>query len=433
VIVAPHSGETEIAIIGAGAAGLGAAEVLAVSRESFLLLEAKSRIGGRAWSVTPQGLSGYLLSDHFPLDMGCGWLHSADRNPWTGIAKDLGFTIDRTPPSWERQSCNQGLSAEDQKEFRRASRELKQRLADVRLAPETDRAAATFLEPNNPWNPLLSGVSTFMNAAPLEELSTCDVAAYQDTEVNWRVAEGYGTVVSAFASGINNLPLALNTPVDVVRHGARGIKLETPKGTITARKVIVTVPSPVIASGAIRFDPGLPEKSEAADNLPTGLVNKAFFHCDEIFPKDGHFFGNVRRTDTGSYHLRPFGRPMIECFFAGHLACELAKEGPEATFYYATAELAGLIGTGVRQRLRPILASSWHDDEYIRGAYSHAKVGHSTARQILARSINDRLFFAGEATSPDAFSTAHGAYLSGGRAAREALSGNGHDAGRPVT
>ncbi len=102
----------DVVVIGAGAAGLAAGKRLAPSGLSFVILEARERIGGRAQTRIVNGL---------PLDLGCGWLHSADRNPWTGIAADLGFTIDRTAPVWTRQSLDIGFSRQDQAAFAAAS------------------------------------------------------------------------------------------------------------------------------------------------------------------------------------------------------------------------------------------------------------------------------------------------------------------------
>jgi monoamine oxidase len=88
----PHD-DTEVAIIGGGAAGLAAARRLTEAGVPCLIVEARSRLGGRAFTVTESG---------FAMDLGCGWLHSAERNPWTHIAQRQGRTVDKTPPPWER-------------------------------------------------------------------------------------------------------------------------------------------------------------------------------------------------------------------------------------------------------------------------------------------------------------------------------------------
>src|SRR5690349_14091636 len=93
-------------IIGAGAAGIAAARRLHDAGKRVIVLEARPRIGGRAWTMAAAG---------FPLDLGCGWLHSADRNPWSGIARDLDLSIDKTPPPWTRPSLPLGFSIQHQR------------------------------------------------------------------------------------------------------------------------------------------------------------------------------------------------------------------------------------------------------------------------------------------------------------------------------
>ncbi len=61
----------DVAVIGAGAAGISATQALAGRPLSVVVLEARDRIGGRAQTVEREG---------YGLDMGCGWLHSADEN-----------------------------------------------------------------------------------------------------------------------------------------------------------------------------------------------------------------------------------------------------------------------------------------------------------------------------------------------------------------
>jgi monoamine oxidase len=87
----------------------------------------------------------------------------------------------------------------------------------------------------------------------------------------------------------------------------------------------------------------------------------------------------------------------------------------------AIDEIVALLGSDYRRKLRPLASSRWAHDPFANGSYSHALPGHAGAREILAAPVDDRLFFAGEATSPNFFSTCHGALESGIRAAEEAL------------
>lgn len=405
------AGDFDVVVVGAGAAGLAAARRLMCAPMSVMVLEARGRIGGRAHSiVAPQG---------WGLDLGCGWLHSADVNPFSRIAGSLGFDIDKSLPPWMRQSGNQDFSAQQQAAFGREFAAFEER-AEAAAASGEDRPASELLTPGSPWNFVLNAFSAFYNGAEFDQVSVLDYAAYRDTEVNWRVPAGYGTLVEAFGAEI---PVTLEAPATLIDHGGERIRIETPKGELTARAVVLTVPSDLIAAGVPRLDPPLPIKAEAAAGVPLGLADKQFLTVDgaEEFPIDGHLFGRVDRTETGSYHLRPFGRPLIEVFVGGRHARHLESEGRGALAAFAIEELCELLGSSWRTRLSPVAASAWGGDRWARGSYSHALPGRAGDRAILAAPHEGRLFFAGEATSPAFFSTAHGAYESGVRAAEEAI------------
>jgi monoamine oxidase len=412
----PNSGNVDVAVVGAGAAGLAAARRLAKRRPTMrvVVLEAAARTGGRAHTLDQPDIGS-------PLDLGCGWLHGAERNPWLPIAESLGFHIDKTPPPWDVQYRDLGFPPEDQRAYERVSSAFYTRLSEAQGDP-TDRTQATLLQPDAPWNGLLNAVSTYVSGAELDETSIHDTAHYRVHGSDWRITEGYGHTVAKFGQG---LTVALSTPVTSIDHGWSGqVWLETPRGTIRARAAIVTVSTNVLAAEAIRFVPELPEKITAAQGLPLGLANKVFLHLatpDEM-PKDAHLIGNVRAAQTGAYHLRPFGRPVIEGYFGGRLARELEAGGEAAAAAFALNELAGLLGADFRQRARLLTCTRWGKVASIQGSYSYARPGASGQRAILAAPVNDRLFFAGEATSPDAFTTARGAYETGSRAADEALS-----------
>jgi monoamine oxidase len=187
--------------------------------------------------------------------------------------------------------------------------------------------------------------------------------------------------------------------------------------------VIVTVPTPLIAEGVLAFLPDLPAAREAAAALPLGLADKVFLSLRdaEAFPVDSHVLGDSTRAETGSYLLRPFGRPLIEVYLGGRNARALEAAGEGAAAAFAIDELAGILGSDIRARLAPLTASAWGRETWSRGSYSHAAPGGAWARAALAEPFNDRILFAGEACSPHAFSTAHGAAESGIAAADRAL------------
>lgn len=401
----------DVIIIGAGAAGLAAGRRLVSDpRIKFRILEARPRIGGRAHTVAKK----------YPLDLGCGWLHSADINPFTAILSGLGFEIDKSPPGWGRQSFDLGFGGEDQAAFMDAMQTFR---SDIEKAAGEgpDRPAATLLPQDGRFNPLIAAVTTYVSGVEPEKLSIADTANYEDTGINWRVTAGYGAGIARFGEA---LPVTLSCPVTRLDHSDQAIRLTTPQGIVTAAKVVVTLPTTLLASGAIAFDPPLNEKRAAATGLPLGAADKLILVVDGSveLPKDGHLFGRIDRIETASYHLRPFGRNLIEAYFGGQLAAGLEREGPEAFAAFALDELAGLFGASIKAKLRPLLATGWNEDPRSLGSYSYALPGHAGARQTLAEPVDGRIFFAGEACSQTAFSTAHGAYQTGVAAAEALLS-----------
>jgi monoamine oxidase len=401
----------DVAIVGAGAAGLAAAIRLKDFPLSTVVLEARDRIGGRANTIPAHG--------DIPLDLGCGWLHSANRNALVEPIERAGFVIDRTPPKWNRQSGNRDFGAVEQLAYNDAFDAFEKRLADA-ANKGLEGPAAAYFDPDCRWNPLIDAVSGYFNGAEFDQVSVLDYAAYVDTETNWRVRDGYGAGIGALAASLEPV---LGCAVTRVDHGVSPIVLSTSKGRLTARSVIVTVPTSILADGRIAFQPNLPDKIDAAAGLPLGLANKAFLRLAEpdSLPVEGHFFGHIDRTKTGSYHLRPFGRPYIESYFGGTLARELERAGTGAMSAFAIDELVNLLGSDFRRNLSPIVETAWATDPWSLGSYSHALPGHADARAILAAPVEGQLFFAGEATHSTFFSTAHGAWESGRRAAGEVL------------
>jgi monoamine oxidase len=403
--------DTEVVIVGGGAAGIAAGRRLRQARIECLIVEARARLGGRAWTVTdPSG---------FAIDLGCGWLHSADRNPWTQVAEVQGRSIDKSPPPWTRPSLGIGFPVPEQRAFVEALDAFHERVSAA-AQKEPDVAIATLLEPVCRWNGLIGAVGSFISGGELELVSARDFDNYADTGLNWRVLDGYGTTISAYAQDV---PVMLECPVLRIDHSGKRLRIETAKGAMAADQAIVTLPSTVIAESENLFAPALPEKTQAAANLPLGLADKLFIALDhaEAFEKDSRLFGHTDRTATAAYHLRPFGRPMIEAYFGGRLAHDLEAEGERAFFAFAVSELTGLLGSDFAKRIKPIHIHPWAADPFARGSYSYALPGKADCRAQLAAAVDGRLFFAGEACSKHDFSTAHGGFITGVAAAEQAI------------
>lgn len=400
----------DVVIVGGGAAGIAAGRRLRGTGLSFLILEGGARLGGRAWTLSGEGLH---------LDMGCGWLHSAERNPWAKLAEELGFAIDKTPHAWQTQLADLGFSRAEQKAAGEAWQAFEKRL---REEPPASDCAADALEPGNEWNDYLDAMSGYLNGASLSALSVRDYVTYSDaaSDENMRVPAGYGALIAAAGEG---LPVRLSTVATRIDRTGSPLRIETNAGTVMADAAIVTVSTHVLASGGVRFDPPLDGKAEAASEVPLGLANKAYLRLDEPgeFPPDAHLIGDPHSATTGSYYLRPLGMPAIECFFGGTGAEELEALGADGTADFALAQLAHLLGSSFRKRAHMIALSAWKEEALVGGSYSQALPGHADARSRLAEAVEERIFFAGEACSALDFSTAHGAYETGTAAAEAVL------------
>jgi monoamine oxidase len=403
------SSEVDVVIVGGGAAGIAAARALAQSNLSAVLLEAGSRLGGRACTHEVAGLK---------LDLGCGWFHSAERNAWVAIAEAAGFPIDRTAAKWGIQYRDLGFTKAEHDAAGQAFSEWTRRLAAS--SSRTDRAADA-LQPDGEWNDFIRIIAGFISGAPLERLSIADYLAYDEasSECNWRTPCGYGAAVAAGMPP--QVALHLSTSVESIARGAKGVEVSTTAGSIRARTAILTVSTAVLAGGALRLPAELTPWREAASRLPLGRNEKLFLEIvgDSPFAPESQVLGDPRDVRTASYYIRPLGSPVIECFFGGEGARLVAESGDTAAFDFAIGQLCALFGSRVRDSLRPLIATGWSEMPRIGGAYSHALPGHAPMRGALARPFDDLLFFAGEATSATDFSTAHGAHDSGVRAAGE--------------
>jgi len=394
-------GEVDVAIVGGGAAGIGAARRLIERGRSVLILEALPRLGGRGWTVDLQG---------HPFDLGCGWLHSAERNPLAALAEAQGRTLDRSEGAWRRQLHDIDFPQKDQRAAWTAYERLGERL---RHAPPPSDRAGDAVPRDDPWRPFLDGLSGFLNGVELDQLSVRDFLAYDDaaSEANWRLPSGYGAFLADLGDGI---PAALETRVRSITE-ADGVIIETDRGTVRARAAIVSVSSNILARGDIRFSPALDDHLHAASRLPLGLDNKVFLALSEVdaVPAESHLLGQLDRAGTGSYYLRPFGRPVIEAFLGGGLARDLEAAGDAAAIDFVGGELRDLLGAKFVRALTPLAVTRWGQEPTIRGSYSHALPGYADARAVLARAPSPRLCFAGEACSPHDYSTAHGAWETG--------------------
>jgi monoamine oxidase len=258
---------------------------------------------------------------------------------------------------------------------------------------------------------------------PLNQASALDFARYVWEGDDLPVLDGFGALIARHARG---LPVELETPVSRIDWGGKdGITVETPQGPLVARAVIITVSTGVLAAEQIRFDPSLPDwKLQAINDLPLGSCNKVIlgFTHDVFGVSDVMLMPDLGPGQSVECVVREAGRNIVTTMFNGPAAKELAAQGAKASADYALSILAGIFGNDVRKSVTERLVfADWDHDLYVRGCYAAALPGRYFARAELARPVEDRLFFAGEATHDIYMGDIHGAHLSGEAAAEAAL------------
>jgi len=408
----------DIAVIGAGAAGLAAGLALQEAGKSFVVLEARDRIGGRAFTDTSLGL---------PFDMGAHWLHSADVNPFVPIADRLGLAYnDRISFEGEhlrRFGRGGPLPEAVQAE---AAQYITKALDDIIAAGKAGRDVpfSDFIDPASRWFPLLHQLIGQITSIDPENCSTLDASRYVYDGGDFPVKDGYGVLVARHAAG---LPVTLSTPVTRIDWSGRDVRLDTPKGRVTASAIILAVPVNVLIAGSIRFDPALPPPLvEAFHDCPMGVSEKLALLLDAPVEGFGHTYGDVIFDDPSKHpfnlHLNPFGRPLLISHFGGSHGAELEKLGDGEMMALAMEALVEAFGASMRKRVAKALRTHWASDPWTLGGYSHARPGKAASRLMFSAPVGDRIVLAGEHCSIPFFSTVHGAHLSGMAAAEKAVS-----------
>lgn len=405
------TGDVDLIVVGAGAAGLGAARRAAELGLSVRVLEARGRIGGRAWTETS--------TLGAPVDLGCHWIHVAETNPWVGIAEALGFPLSR-PASAPRSWIGQGWLSEAEEQEADAAVVAHFAALEAAVAAGRDVAAIEVLPRAGRWVALADAILAWDANVDLPDMSTLDMVRFQHG-ADWPQQAGLGLLVAAYG---RDVPVTPGCPVERIDWSGRGVRAETSQGTLAARAAVVTVPAGVLAAGGVAFTPALPPAIlQALHDLPMGLTEKVVLELPrDATPAEADTFATAGCATARMAYLKvyPFGRPEVLALFTGGFATELARAGEAAMAAQAVDELAQAFGSGVRKRVGRSLVTRWHDDPWALGAYSAARPGRALARDRLREPFDDRLFLAGEACSITGCGTVHGALQSGWAAAEHA-------------
>jgi monoamine oxidase len=417
-----------VVVVGAGVAGIVAADRLRRAGYDVRVLEARHRLGGRIH--TWRGWPGT------PLDLGASWIHGyAAGNPITPIARRAGARL--VPSSYDsgRVHIAPRLRAEGVRpHYRRwagvvaeAERRAHRRPHDMSLAAAVRREVGDLhlseLEREELAFYLNAGYTTEWGADP-DELSARTVdqgKEYGPTGEDAFFPDGYDRVPAYLA---RHLDVDRGIVVRRVVLRPRGVRVETSAGPIHARAVVVTVPLGVLEHEGIAFVPGLPDRHERAiDRLGMGGQSKTFLRIDEPFWPAGEdwqeFLGPRHGAWAEWFSMAKAGLPVLVAFHGGDRARELERAEPGDVRCEAMRTLRTMFGRGLPVPL-DVVTTRWSRDRFAHGSYSTNATGSTRAdRLALGEPVDGRLFFAGEATEPDYSSTVHGAYRTGRRVARQ--------------
>ena len=400
------SEEPDVVIVGAGSAGIAAAQTLIDAGRSVLVLEAMGRVGGRAFTESQ--------TFGAPFDVGCAWLHKSDDNPYTDYARTQGFTLQ--PHEYDLERVYFGNQPGDAAQVNAAEHEIAEAIMD---AP-SDVAASTVADIDTTVEEAARDYLGALDmAVDLDELSTFDYANADDLEPNLLCAEGFGSIVRRRAGG---LPVRTGTPVRGVRYDGPGAIVQTDDGEIRTRAVLVTASTGVLAADVIRFTPELPaDTRQAIDDIPMGMLAKIPLQIPRsalgLAPFTDLMLARDGKNDL--YFLcHPFGYDLMIGFVGGDLGWEISRAGREAAIDYAKQGLVEIFGSDAAGQVTEGALTPWASNPWTRGAYAAARPGKYSARATLAQPIANKVFFAGEALAGGLIQTCGGAFRSGQATAR---------------
>ncbi|TAE30181.1 MAG: FAD-dependent oxidoreductase [Cytophagales bacterium] len=415
-----------VLVIGAGAAGLYAAQLLRERNIPVTVLEASGRVGGRI-----RALTGFA---DFPIELGAEEIHG-NRSIWYDLVKQAGGSI---------------VSADGGTDFYVLDGRLR---SESELSGDTDfRAAQTFInQATNYSGPdksvgqhvrdrgLAGRVWPMINAQTGNEYGTSmdllsikgiteEDQAWTSGNSNYSLAgQSYSSIIEeAWADAIRQV--RLNTVVRSIDYRADQVVVtDTRNQTYRAERVIVTVPLPVLQGSDIEFLPPLPNaKIEAIRLLGVSAGMKIILKFGQRFwdADLGSIYGQGLVPEFWCPSVRNGQRTQIlTAFVMGESAHVLSRQGTGA-IQTVLAELDRLYGGAATRLFQDGRVADWLKEPFIRGSYSYPTVNGGLAmRRALATQIGNRLFFAGEASHTTGHSaTVHGALETGRRAVREVLS-----------
>lgn len=403
----------DVAIVGAGAAGIAAARRIAAAGRKYVVLEAADHIGGRC--VTDTRTFGV------PYDRGAHWIYGPDFNPLTKLPAPRTIEVYPAPASQKVRIGKRYAREGELEDFLALQVRANRAITDA--ARKADVSCERAL-PNDlgDWRPSIEfELGPFGCGKDLTQVSAVDFAKSADRNTAALCRQGFGALLAAFAG---RLPIRLSTPVTSI-DTRRGIAVATPKGTIDARAAVVTVSTNVIGSGAIKFLPELDKRHlDAFARLSLGSYDHIALELKGNplgFESDDLVFEKAAGTRTAAILANVSGTSLCQIEVAGAFGKELASHGEAAMVDFAADWLAGLYGTEVKKTVTRSQATRWNYDPLTLGAASVAAPGGQYARHMLMDPLQGAVWYAGEAAHETLWGTVGGAWESGERAAEAVL------------
>jgi monoamine oxidase len=417
----------DVVVIGAGVAGLTAAARLVGRGVDVVVVEARTRAGGRVHTARGDGWPA-------PLEEGAEFVHGRDPTLMRRL-RAAGLHVDtHDDHHWLRTRGGKLVDGSGiweralplMEDDRPRDRSMAARIRAAAVGEEARDVALAYVEGFH------AAVPARASARAVTEQQRAAEAVHAD--VLGRVREGYGALVATLAAEVGDARIRFGRVVDEVRWRRGGVTvharrvLDGRREELTARRAIVTLPLPVL--GALRFSPSLPAaKRQAIAALAMGNVVKVALRFREPWwqPLEQRLgplsFAHERRAAVPTWwRPLPFAAPMLVGWAGGPAAAKL-RGTPAAIAQKALASLAGTVGVDARKLAALVQAwhvVDWSADPFARGAYCWVPVGAVDAQRQLAAPIESTLSFAGEASNADGASgTVHGAMATGERAADE--------------
>jgi len=411
---APLPRETDIVVIGAGAAGIAAARRVMAANRKVIVLEATGQIGGRCVTDT--------ATFDVPFDRGARWMHNPDTNPMIRLAREAGLDVGPAPLGQKIRIGRRNARAGEVEELLATLVRANRTIDDASRGKVDVPCASALPKDLGEWAATIEFLlGANATGKDLKELSAIDKMRAQDRSAALACRQGLGTLIAKLGEGV---PVSLATPATRLSWGGRDVTVETAAGKIAARAAIVTVSSNVLTSGTLKFVPELPKRTlDAASKVGLGSYDHIVLQLPGNplgLSRDDVVIEQAKDARTAFMIANMAGSSLCSIDVAGSFGRDLSAQGEPAMVAFAVEWLTKLFGSDAAKAVKKSSATRWNAAPFVLGAMSAASPGGQPSRKILMEPVGS-LFLAGEAAHEALWGTVDGAWESGERAAELAL------------